>query len=380
MQRMTIDALPLLGQGGISNYLRPFICELVRQTSSQWRIEFLLRLGFSKDRKKSFNCAATAGFPAEAAVRVVSLPDIALRLLWERGMYAAARPESKGDLFLATTELVPRCKKATVGYFFYDIVPLMIPQKYSIDLERYTLDLFNRLRNADFVITISETSKNDLIARFKYPEHKIVVVYPGCSPIPGLALEPVTGKPRRPYILYMGALALNKNVDGLIRIFTRCVKDHRCDFDLVLTGRDFCGRAFWDNLTGTLGISDRVRFVGWVSDQERGALLAGATMLWQFSWYEGFGLPVLEAAAAGIPVLCSNRGSLPEILRNTEQEIDPDNEEDAVAKAVQALTSPQLLSAWKTRGLVRAQDFTWQKSLREFLSWYADFRKHCARN
>jgi glycosyltransferase involved in cell wall biosynthesis len=380
MQRMTIDALPLLGQGGISNYIRPFICELVRQTSPQWRIELLLRLGFSKERKKSFNDAASAGLPAEAAVRVVSLPDIAIRLLWERGMFAAARPESKSDLFLATTELVPRCKKATVGYFVYDIVPLMIPEKYTINLEQYAIGLFNRLRNADFVITISETSKNDLVARFKYPEHKIFVVYPGSSPMFGQSLEPVTGKPRRPYILYMGALALNKNVDGLIRIFSRCIKDHRCDYDLILTGRDFCGRAFWDNLTGTLGISDRVRFVGWVSNQERGALLAGATMLWQLSWYEGFGLPVLEAAAAGIPVLCSNRGSLPEILRNKEQEIDPDDEDGAAAKAAQALASPQILEAWKARGLARAQNFTWQKSLREFLARYADFRKLFTRN
>jgi glycosyltransferase involved in cell wall biosynthesis len=373
MQRMTIDALPLLGQGGISNYIRPFISELVHQTSSQMQTELLLRLGFSKDRKKSFNTAATAGFPVEASVRAVSLPDFALRILWERGMFVTTRPESRGDLFLATTELVPRCRKTTVGYIVYDIVPLMIPDKYSIDLEQYAIGLFNRLRNADFVITISETSKNDLIARFKYPEHKIVVVYPGCPPMPGQALKSIAGKPSRPYILYMGALARNKNVDGLIRIFSRCIKDHRCDVDLVLTGRDFCGRAFWDDLTGTLGISDRVRFAGWVSDRERGALLAGAAMLWQFSWYEGFGLPVLEAAAAGIPVLCSNRASLPEILRNKEQEIDPDDEESAAAKAAQALASPQILEAWKASGLERAKAFTWERSIGHLLSWFKDF-------
>jgi glycosyltransferase involved in cell wall biosynthesis len=375
MQRMTIDALPLLGQGGISNYIKPFIRELVCQTSSKWQTELLLRIGFSRDRKESFDSVATAGFPAEASVRIVSLPDFAIRLLWERGMFAAARPESRGDLFLATTELVPRCRKASVGYFVYDIVPLMIPDKYSINLEKYAIGLFNRLRNADFVITISETSKNDLIARFKYPEHKIVVVYPGCSPMLGQQLESVTEKPSRPYILYMGALARNKNVDGLIRIFSRCIKDHRCDYDLVLTGRDFCGRPFWDNLTGTLGISDRVRFAGWVSDRERGAQLAGATMLWQFSWYEGFGLPVLEAAAAGIPVLCSNRGSLPEILQNKEQEINPDDEEGAAAKAAQALASPQILEAWRQSGLQRAAMFSWERSVGDFVRWSRNFKK-----
>jgi glycosyltransferase involved in cell wall biosynthesis len=373
MQHMTIDALPLINEGGITNYLRPLIGELVHQTSSQWKIELVLRLGFSRKRKESFHAATSVAIPAEAAVRVASLPDFALRVLWEYGMSAAARPESKSDLFLATTDLVPRCRKARVGYIVYDIVPLMIPDKYTINLEQYAIGLWNRLRNAHFVITISETSKRDLVERVHYPEHNIFVLYPGCTPMPGLTRDSTAPKPRHPYILYMGALARNKNVDGLIRIFARCVKDHGCDYDLVLTGRDFCGHEFWDDLIGSLGIRDRVRFAGWVSDEERGTLLAGAVMLWQFSWYEGFGLPVLEAAAAGVPVLCSNRASLQEILQNPEQEIDPDNEEDAAAKAAHALSSPRILEAWKQAGLLRAKAFSWERSVAGFLSWYRNF-------
>ena len=102
---------------------------------------------------------------------------------------------------------------------------------------------------------------------------------------------------------------------------------------------------------------------------EREGLLVNATMLWQFSWYEGFGLPVLEAASGGVPVLYTNRGAVPEILRNPEQEIDPADEEGTAARAAAALDSPEILAKWKTLGLMRAAEFCWDKSAKKLLNW-----------
>ncbi|MBN1131166.1 MAG: glycosyltransferase family 4 protein [Chitinispirillaceae bacterium] len=367
MPHLTIDALPLLGIGGISNYITPFARELSRQAAPAFQTELLFRTGCSRKRKNAVARLAAAGLPEHASARLLPFPDAMLRLLWEHGMFTLPGKERADDLFLATTEMVPRCKKAAVGACVYDIVPLMIPQKFSLDLERYALTVFTLLRKTDFVIAISQATKKDIVERFKYPEHRIVVVYPGVTPPQPAPRAPA---PRRPFILYMGALAPNKNVDGLIRVFARCVNEHGQDIDLVLTGRDFCGQPFWDETIRPLHIADRVRFAGWVADAERDSLLAGAAMLWQFSWYEGFGLPVLEAAAAGIPVLCSNRGSLPEILRNPEQEIDPDDEAGAAVKAAKALASPQTLEAWKQQGLKRAAVFNWKQSVEGFLQWY----------
>jgi glycosyltransferase involved in cell wall biosynthesis len=177
----------------------------------------------------------------------------------------------------------------------------------------------------------------------------------------------------RPFILSIGALAPNKNIDGLIRIFARCIKEHKLDYDLILVGKDFCGKAYWDELTASLDISNRVHFHEWISNEKRENLFLRATMLWQFSWYEGFGLPVLEAAARGLPVLHSNRGSLGEILQNPDQEIDPAQEEQSAQKAASVLQSPQTLEAWKQHGLKRAALFSWERSIKEFLSWYREF-------
>ena len=98
-------------------------------------------------------------------------------------------------------------------------------------------------------------------------------------------------------------------------------------------------------------------------------MLRHAKMLWQFSWYEGFGLPVLEAAGNGIPVLCSNRGAVPEILRNPEQEIDPADETEAACRAAGALGSESTLARWSVLGRDRAAEFRWDVSASKLLQW-----------
>lgn len=148
----------------------------------------------------------------------------------------------------------------------------------------------------------------------------------------------------------------------MLRIFSECVHHYGLDLDLVLTGKDFYGNRFWNQLIGELNLEGRVHITGWISSEQLENYLTHATMLWQFSWYEGFGLPVLEAASRGIPVLYSNRGALSEILNNPEQEIDPEHEEEAAEKAAQALQSPGILSRWKNIGLQRSLTFSWDTS------------------
>jgi glycosyltransferase involved in cell wall biosynthesis len=148
----------------------------------------------------------------------------------------------------------------------------------------------------------------------------------------------------------------------MLRIFSTCVNQYGLDLEIVLTGKDFCGYGFWAQLIRELNIEERVHITGWIPDHEREIYLNHAAMLWQFSWYEGFGLPVLEAASRGIPVLYSNRGAIPEILNNPEQEIDPANEKDAADRAAQALQSPGTLASWKRIGLQRSLQFSWDTS------------------
>ena len=369
MRNLTIDALPILLEGGISNYIRPLVEHVQTAAGSSWSVQMLFRLGPYPSRLRRYRQWKRSALPACTGRRLVLLPDRLVRGLWEGGIPVGTSGRTRAkNIFLATTELVPRGRDIAVGWVVYDLVPLKIPEYFAIDHERYRAIMRQRAQRADFIVAISERTKQDVVELLDYPEEKVCVAYPGLTLTRHPAPAPET-RGRRAYICYLGSLALNKNVDGMLRIFARCVHDHSVDMDLVMTGKDFCGRSFWDSLARDLHIKDRVRFVGWIPDGEMEALIRGAKMLWQFSWYEGFGLPVLEAAGRGIPVLYTNRGSVPEILRNPEQEIDPADEAGTALRAAEALGSEATLSRWSALGRERAAEFRWDVSATNLLQW-----------
>lgn len=366
---LTIDALPILLDGGISNYVRPLVINILQQAGLSWQIKLIFRMGVSTKRLKEYRQLKTEYDLVSVRHHLLYSPDRLITQLWERGLFI---PASSGheNIFLATTDLVPKTRKMKVSWIIYDLMQLRIPEFFSTNRDVFFSTVAENLKRTDFVITISECTKRDIQELMRYPEEKICVVYPGATP-PQQAMPPEQSIPipERPYILYLGALALNKNVDGMLRTFSLCVHKHLLDLDIILTGKDFCGSSFWQKLLHDLKIEDRVHLTGWISDNDREHLLTHASMLWQFSWYEGFGLPVLEAASRGIPVLYTNRGAVPEILKNPEQEIDPNNEGKAAAKAAQALRSQETLERWKRLGLARASEFSWKKSALKLLGW-----------
>jgi glycosyltransferase involved in cell wall biosynthesis len=370
VRSITIDALPLLFEGGISNYTRPLVENLLEYTGSRWRVDLLFRMGISKARVKEYQHYKEISELENRSHHRIWLPDRLLMGLWEHGIFLPFMRYRKGDIFIATTELVPKRNNANVGWIVHDIMQLRIPQFFPNSRDNFLSSVAEKLRRTDFVIAISECTKRDIQELMQYPEERICVIYPGVLP-PKKTLP--MGKsipfPKRPYILYLGALALNKNVDGMLRIFSLCVHEHQLDFDIILTGKDFCGTSFWQRLNHDLKIEGRVHMTGWISDNDREYLLGKASMLWQFSWYEGFGLPVLEAASRGVPVLYTNRGAVPEILKNPEQEIDPADEETAASKAAQAFRSQETLDRWKRLGMARASEFSWKKSAQKLLGW-----------
>jgi glycosyltransferase involved in cell wall biosynthesis len=370
MRHVTIDALPILLEGGISNYIRPLVEHVQTAAGSSWSVEMLFRLGPYPSRLRRYRQWKRSALPACTGRRLVLLPDRLVRGLWERGLPVGAfGQKGKRNIFLATTELFPRRRDIAVGWIVYDLVALRIPQYFPGFPESYRREMAEKAKRCDFIVAISECTKRDIVDLLGFPEERVCVVYPGFTAPAADVLGPAGGTVQRPYICYLGALSMNKNVDGMLRVFSRCVHDHGVDLDLVLTGKDFCGRPFWDRMVRDLRIEERVRFTGWIPDAERETLLRHAKMLWQFSWYEGFGLPVLEGAGNGIPVLCSNRGSVPEILRNPEQEIDPADEAEAARRAAAALGSESTLARWSALGRERAAEFRWDVSASKLLQW-----------
>ncbi len=369
MSKFFIDALPVIFEGGISNYVRPLVNHLRKNSAEKRYIKLLFRLGLHRSRRDHHRTwRANGSFNEDSEIRTY-IPDRVIEHLWNRGSMTSTIGEcKKEDIFLATTEFVPRNNALKVGWVVYDLTPCRVPQFFQINHRRYFESMIKRASVSDFIVAISENTKRDIVDLLKYPEDRICVVYPGIEDMNVSKLLSVHTH-NRPYVYYAGSLSLNKNVDGMLRIFSRVVHEHGLDIDIILSGKDFCGKSFWDELSRKLQISDRVQIKGWVSDEERESLLSQAKMVWQFSWYEGFGLPVLEAAVRGIPVIYTNRGAVSEILRNPEQEIDPAEESDAAMKAAEALSSSSKLNQWSELGRERAAEFSWDKSSSKLLKW-----------
>lgn len=370
MQKLIVDATPLFFQGGISNYVASFVEQLVCDAVLRWKVHLVYRLGVSRNRLQAYRQHRSC-LPDNVETCWIFLPDRVTEFLWEkRILVPLCGKTGRESVFIATTEFVPKRRKGLTAWIVYDLTPYYLSEIFSIDKTVYIETMRQRANRTDLIIAISENTRKDVIHLLNYPEDRICVVYPGNRPLSFQApVQPVNPYGRRPYIYYLGALALNKNVDGMLRIFSRVVNSHHIDVDIILTGKDFCGKPFWEKMIQELKIEGRVHFTGRILDDDRDRLLQGALMLWQFSWYEGFGLPVLEAAGRGVPVLHTNRGAVPEILCNPEQSIDPADESGAAARAAAALSSPETLERWKKNGLVRATEFSWEKSVNRFLKW-----------
>jgi glycosyltransferase involved in cell wall biosynthesis len=170
----------------------------------------------------------------------------------------------------------------------------------------------------------------------------------------------------RPYALFIGGVDPRKNLEGLVRAFATLEGGTQ----LVIAG----GAVRWnpgaderlEELLATLGPEVRERIVrtGWVSDADKVALLAGATLLAYPSLYEGFGFPVLEAFAAGVPVLTSSVSSLPEIAGDAAILVDPHDDRSIADGLAQLFGDADLRGVLSAAGLVRAAGFTWERCAR----------------
>jgi glycosyltransferase involved in cell wall biosynthesis len=221
------------------------------------------------------------------------------------------------------------------------------------------------VRRSHRIITVSAATADDLVAHLRTARSKIDVVHSGVPPV---RTEPVAPSFDRPFVLTVAAKRPHKNLPRLLQAWARL--DPATRPLLVAPGY---GTWHDDELAAEaarLGIADDVRMLGWVSDAELEGLYAGARAFVFPSLYEGFGLPVLEAMARGLPVACSDRGSLREIAGDAALLFDPEDPA-AIAAAVQRLLADDALAErLRVAGREHAATFTWAASARGTLDAY----------
>jgi glycosyltransferase involved in cell wall biosynthesis len=231
------------------------------------------------------------------------------------------------------------------------------------------------IERADRIIAISHFTKQEILNLFpNLPEEKVAVTWLGVHERFKIASSAEKEDVRRkyqldkPFILSVSTIEPRKNLKTLIRAFSQ-VKD-RIDHDLVLSGAYGWKATDLNDVIRDLKLEGRVRFTGYIDIEELPALYTLADVFVYPSLYEGFGLPPLEAMACGCPVLTSNVASLPEVVGDAAETIDP-LDVDALAGTMEQLLSDSVRRrALIDKGLQRARSFTWEKCARETVAVY----------
>ena len=275
------------------------------------------------------------------------------------------------DVFHASHQLVHPPRKARLTSTIYDMTTWLMPELHATGNVESGRVAERQFRNADGLIAISQCTRDDAVRLMRLAPEKIEVIYPGIAP----AFFQVGAEPSREtvqryglnksYVLYVGSIEPRKNVGGLLDAWQELAPDIRDAFDLVIAGPWGWGdRRVYERLRS--GISG-VRYLGYVPESDLPTLTAAATVFAYVSLYEGFGLPVGQAMAAGVPVLTSIVSALPEVVGDAGLAADPRSREEIRRGLERLLLSPTLRTDLAERGRVRARGFTWEECARK--SW-----------
>lgn len=283
------------------------------------------------------------------------------------------------DPFFLTLPLIK--KKPTI-VTVHDLIPLKYPQFFPKGIKGYSkwqIQKFS-LKQSDAVITDSYSSKEDIIKYTGINKDKIQVIYLGVRDGFKIieskkVLESVKKRLKLPeeFLLHVGDVNYNKNIEGLIKAFAIIHRSHPY-LKLVLVGSGFVNNSPQlrkvKHLIESLNLADRVYFLDQVSINDLVVIYNLAKVYLQLSLAEGFGLPLLEAMACGTPVVASNRSSMLEIVGNSDILVDPEDYYEIANKVLDLLTDVSIYRCMKDKGLERVKIFTWEKTAKQTIEVY----------
>lgn len=218
------------------------------------------------------------------------------------------------------------------------------------------------IRRATRIVTISHASRDAIYALYPSMQDKVNVVWPGCTPLPTSEMTLTRQGLSRPYMLFVGTLEPRKNLINLLRAYALLPEALRQKWQLVIAGGNGWKLNHLENIIAELNITQSVLLTGFVSDAELGALYANAKFLVMPSFYEGFGLPIIEANAAGIPALTSCLSSMPEVGGDAAFLVDPYSPASITNGLESMMTNKALYQKLVASTKTNAARFTWENS------------------
>jgi glycosyltransferase involved in cell wall biosynthesis len=367
--RVGIDISQSVYEGtGSGRYVVELVNELLRNDSANEYILFGSAMRRMSDLKSRKYNTKTSFFP---------FPPKFFEFVWNKWHVLPFEMfTGKVDVYHSSdwSQAPSRAKKVTT---IHDVMPFLFPTRFHPRIVEAHRERWKWIeKEVDNIIVDAQSTKVDVCSLFKIDPSRVVVIPLGCDERFFNAkknLEKIAQVQKKyqleKYILAVGTLEPRKNMARLVEAFGKIDRELQQDYKLVIVGKKAWAEA--------LGQQENMLLTGYVEDADLPYLYAGAKCFVMPSLYEGFGLPVLEAMAAGVPVICSHKSSLPEIGGDDVHYIEDAESVDSIRIVLEhVLTSEEYeLAEVAESAYNRAKQFTWERTAKETLEVY---KKLCA--
>ena len=368
--RVVIDYRPALRQrSGVGEYTHELARALVALGAEDRRpLDLTLFSSSWKDRASIENGLRGATLVDRR------VPVSLLNLAWHRFQWPSAETLARGPFDIAHSmhPLLMPAQRAARVVTIHDLNFLSHPERTRAEIRRDYPALARRhAQKADAIIAVSQFTAGEVQRLFDIPAERVAVCSPGAPP-----WTPRDGPPATGYVLFFGTLEPRKNVGGLLDAYERLAGRRRLLPQLVLAGQATEAARPWLERIRRPPLDRVVRHVGYVDPARRRELYADAICLVQPSFEEGFGITVLEAMAAGVPVVVTDRGALPEVTGGAGEVVSADDPDELAAAVERLIDDPALAARRTALGVARAREFRWDATARKVYDTYEYANRH----
>ncbi|RMH01784.1 MAG: glycosyltransferase family 1 protein [Chloroflexi bacterium] len=301
------------------------------------------------------------------------------KVIFEQIQFPQACKQVKADIAHVPYWGAPLQSPVPLVVTIHDLTTMLVPEyRRRLSARLYNALVTASARGASHVITDSLASKQDIIQQLGLSAEMVTAIYLAVGkeyhpPTNSLVEMATLKKYDLPdfYVLYLGGYELHKNVTTLLLAYTYVGQALGEQYPLVLAGRKphTVSPVYpdYDNYIRQLQIEEYVRWIGFVDEVDKPVLYRYADAFVFPSRHEGFGLPVLEAMASGVPVIASDSGSLPEVIGDAGFAVDPDKPREMAGAIISALIQEEFANELRQKGLQQAARFSWQRTAAETL-------------
>ena len=362
MKKIIIDTIPLFSKlSGIGKYCY----EITKFTSKKKLYDITYHYGYNSKNLIHPNEGKNIKFIKSAIVSTYFLKNIIKKLISYYFKLFGPTYDLYWEPNFLPNKFIKSKKMVTSVHDFSLLIHEDFHPKQRV---KYFKDnFFQNIYRSDIIITGSHFSKKEILSRLDFKEDNVRVVYHGVRHDIFKTTADINLKFNLPnkFIFSVGSIEPRKNLIGLLKAYNNLSDDFKNEYKLVLAG--FKG---WENKKIMQIIKknkDFVTYLGYITDYELAAVYNKAICFVYPSFYEGFGLPPLEAMACGTPVICSNSSSLPEVGGDAVIYCDPNSVIDIKNKIEKVILDKELRENMSINGKQRASNFTWDKSAKEHI-------------